>query len=128
MKKILLLLFLLPQLANATVKVSNIVTRQSILDNRPITAYFTLENTGNEIDYLLEVKIENYPSALVTLHKTVIEKGVARIIKLDRLGIPSKIKFDSNKLRIYLVIEGNYLESENIKINFTFSNYISKIR
>ena len=122
MKKLLFFLVLIPQLTYATIKITDIETRLSLLDNNPITVYFTMENTGKELDYLYKVIVNNHPGSKVSIHKTVIEKGVARIIKIDRLSLPADIKFISKKYRTFLIIEGLDLNIKNYDIKFIFAN------
>ena len=104
------------------IEITDIETRQSPLDQNPITVYFTIENTGIDLDYLYKVIINNQPNSIVKINKTVIEKGVARVINIDRLGLPPAIKFNSKRLRIYLVIEGLPSNIKDFELKFIFAN------
>ena len=49
------------------IEITDIETRQSPLDQNPITVYFTIENTGIDLDYLYKVIINNQPNSIIGL-------------------------------------------------------------
>ena len=122
MIKAFFLFLLLPCFANAHVNVTDIKIKPALMAGYPTTVYFSLENDSDQLDYLLEVKSINFPSSKITIHKTIIEKNIARIIQIDRLSIPAHTKLNSLPLKIYLVIEEIPTDARDLKLKFIFAN------
>lgn len=89
--------------------------------NYPAVVYLSLENDIDSLEYLMGVEVVNHPESKAIISKTVIEKNVARIIKIDRLAIPDYSKIQLAPIGIYIVIH-NLDSSSQIDLKFTFKN------
>ena len=123
MKKKLISIFIIlfPIIAKASLSVNDINIRPALKANYPTTIYLAIDNDTNQLDYLLSVEIMDQQNSTATINKTVIEKNVARIIKIDRLAIPPNSKIDLAPFGIYIVAN-NFYKAETIKIRFVFKN------
>jgi copper(I)-binding protein len=118
MKRLILILLFLPFFANAeNIIIHDINVRKAISPKHPTTIYLSIDNLASEIDYLLEVEVNGFPA---TIRKTVIEKNIARIIKIDRLGLPAKSTVFLVPMGIYIVV--NYSVPDPIRLKLTFNN------
>lgn len=81
------------------------------LSNYNYVVYFTVYNNGEDISYISSLKIKNFPKKY-KIHKTIISNGVARIIEIDQMVIPSKMEINSESVRIFVPI---YNFKEQIK-------------
>ena len=71
----------------------------------------------------MSAKIIDHPNSLVQIRKTVIEKNIVRIIKIDRLIIPAHSTVTLDPIGIYLVATGPlYFETKPLKLEFRFEN------
>lgn len=105
--------------------IKNVKIRPAIEDVASATIYLSIENKSNQIKYLLGAQVIGYPNSIVNINKTVIEKTISRIIKIDRLAIPSQSTINLLPLGIYMVIKKIPLEvykSKTIDIRFIFEN------
>ena len=87
------------------------------------SVYFTINNISNNIDYLIGAELIGHPEVIVTINKTVIEKGVARIITINKLAIPANYSVKLEPIGIYLVIknlERKNLNKQGYKVKFFF--------
>lgn len=73
--------------------------------------YLTINNLANKMDYLIGAEVIGHPEAIVSINKTVIEKHIARIIKINKLAIPPNYSVKLAPIGIYLVIKN--LEQKN---------------
>jgi copper(I)-binding protein len=124
MKRLILILLFLPFLAQAdNIIIRDMQVRKAISPNHPTTIYLTIDNLANEIDYLLEVEVNGLPA---TIRKTVIEKNIARIIKIDRLGLPAKSTVFLAPMGIYIVVNDPVSEPVSLKLFFHNAGVIYK--
>lgn len=126
-KLLILFLFAFPSLAFALeIKVKEVKVRFALAENYPTSIYFSIENSGNNLDYLVDGKILDCPNCKTQINKTVFEKSIARIIKLDRIALPAKSNMNSEDFRIYISVDG--LKSKKFRIKFIFASGYSVIR
>lgn len=95
--------------------------RLAIDDNHLTTIYFNIINQTKELEYLVNAEIVDYPEAKLSINKTVIDAGVARIIKIENLIIPSKSTISLKSLRIFLAVKNYPKATKNCKIKFNFT-------
>lgn len=122
MKKILtlFLIVLLPFISNAII-IDDVRIMQATGNNYPAVVYLSLENDSDDLEYLMGVEVIGHPESKAIISKTVIEKNVARIIKIDRLAIPDSSKINLTPIGIYIVIH-NLNSSSPIDLKFNFKN------
>lgn len=122
MKKILILflIVLLPFISNAII-IDDVRIMQATGNNYPSVVYLSLENDSDDLEYLMGVEVIDHPESKAIISKTVIEKNVARIIKIDRLAIPDYSKINLAPIGIYIVIH-NLNSSSPIDLKFNFKN------
>lgn len=122
MKKIFSLFFivLFPLFSKAII-IDDLRIMQAKGNNYPAVVYLTLENDCDNLEYLLGIEVIDHPESKSIISKTVIEKNVARIIKIDRLAIPDHSKINLAPIGIYIVIH-NLNSSSSIDLKFTFKN------
>jgi copper(I)-binding protein len=119
MKYIYFFLLLLPFISSAEeLEINNVKVRQN-------TFYLSISNLGDETDYLLRVEVDNSSGAI---YKTIIDKGMARIIKIDRLIIPPRSMVDLAPLGIYIVINNLSALTKPVKLKLVFSKTIRVIQ
>ncbi len=126
MKKILLVILFAFSAQATDIKISDIYIRPALSKNHATTLYLNIENTSNEIDYLIGAELTDNPEARISINKTVIEKNIARIINIDKLAIPPRSLVKLAPLGIYLVIK-NGTSSDALKIRFIFRNHTSLV-
>jgi copper(I)-binding protein len=109
-----LCIFFLPvaSLAN-NISVSNVsFTQQAI--------YLSLENSSDITDYLLQVEV-NQKQAFI--EKTIVEKNIAHIIRINRLVIPAKTIVELKPLGIYIAVKDLYKMQDRVNLKLTFNNH-----
>ena len=115
-------IFLLSSYSHA-IKLENLKVRPALKTNYLTSFYLKIENNSDKLDYLLSVKIIDHPNSLVQIRKTVIEKNIVRIIKIDRLIIPAHSTVTLDPIGIYLVATGPlYFKTKPLKLEFSFEN------
>ncbi len=114
------ILLLFPIIVSA-IEVKDIRLENYRIDS-PSAAYLTIENDSDKVDYLLGVEIVNQPNAKAVVYKSVLDQGVARNAKIDRLAIPANSKVELNPLGIYIVLYGLEKNKEPIELKFHFSS------
>ena len=126
---ILLSLFFTIVKADEDIVIHDLIIKQAINQNHLTTIYLNIDNSSDELDYLLAVRVIDYPDAVVTINKTVIEKNVARVIKIDRLALPAHSTVKLAPLGIYIVINNLPAKERNIpiKLELNFSKAGNKI-
>ncbi len=120
-----LTIFLIVLLAASSqaIKIDHLSYRSALTADYSTSFYLEIENDSNQLDYLLEVKIIDQPNLLIQIRKTVIEKNIARIIKIDRLIVPAHSTVSLSPLGIYIVATGPLFFQENpLKLEFIFEN------
>ncbi|MCT4634946.1 MAG: copper chaperone PCu(A)C [Rickettsiales bacterium] len=122
MKNTFLLFFiaLFPFISKAII-IDDVRIMQAEGNNYPAVVYLSLENDSDNLEYLVGVEVIDHPESKAIISKTVIEKNVARIIKIDRLAIPDYSKISLDPIGIYIVIH-NLDSSSPIDLKFTFKN------
>ncbi len=122
MKNTFLLFFiaLFPFISKAII-IDDVRIMQAEGNNYPAVVYLSLENDSDNLEYLVGVEVIDHPESKAIISKTVIEKNVARIIKIDRLAIPDYSKISLSPIGIYIVIH-NLDSSSPIDLKFTFKN------
>lgn len=109
--------------AFAEVKISDVSIRKGPKSDYPVTIYLKIHNTGEKLDYLLGAQIIESESSIVSVNKTVIERGVARIIRINQLALPAKSIINLSPQGIYLVarnINSFMLTNSKLSIKFCF--------
>lgn len=84
---VMLLITSLLAVADSTIVVRDAWVREAPPGAPVLAAYFTLENTGSKADKLVAVLGPDFEK--IEIHATEIRAGVARMIALDALPIPS---------------------------------------
>ena len=105
------------------IKIHNVQIRPALQKGFPTTVYLSIDNLTNEIDSLL--KVEVHGSTGTSINKTVIERGVARIIKIDRLTIPAHSTVNLAPFGIYIVVQGlspEFAKETSMNIKLIFNN------
>lgn len=122
MKNSFLLFFiaLFPFISKAII-IDDVRIMQATGNNYPAVVYLSLDNDSDNLEYLMGVEVIDYPKSKAIISKTVIEKNVARIIKIDRLAIPDYSKIHLAPIGIYIVIH-NLDSSSPIDLKFNFKN------
>ncbi len=106
-----------------TLKISNVKIITAFKYTYPSTVYLTIENSSNELDYLIGAELLEHPKAYITINKTVVEKKIARIININQLAIPANSTVTLSPLGIYLIIKNldpNSFNKHDYKIKFFF--------
>ena len=125
-KLLILFLFAFPLSSSALdITLKAVKVRFALAENYPTSIYFSIENSSNQIDYLVDAKILDCPSCKVKINKTIFEKSIARIINLDRIALPSKSKVNSEDFRIYISVDG--LKSKNFRMKLIFASGYSVV-
>lgn len=105
------------------IKIDHLKIRPALKPGHLTSFYLNIENDNAELDYLLSVKIIDQPNTEVQIRKTVIEKNIARIIKIDRLIIPAHTTVNLAPLGIYLISTGDLNnKTKTLKLEFNFKN------
>lgn len=104
--------------------IDNLRIRPAVSNGYLTSFYFDLTNSSDSLDYLLKVELVDHQESDFRISKTVIEKGIARVIKIDRLAIPSYTKVNLEPTGIYVVLNNlspQFIEEKRAKIKFTFT-------
>lgn len=114
--------------ALAEIKISDEFVRIGYKEDYPTTIYLKLHNIGNQLDYLLGAQVINNQNANVTINKTVIEKGVVRIIRINQLTLPANSIVELAPQGIYLVVRNiNKFKLSAIRLYFKYAGAITYI-
>lgn len=108
--------------ANEKILLHNVEIRSALSLGYPTSIYFTLENKGDELDYLMSVVLVDYPEIKTTINKSIFEKKIVRIIKIDRLALPAHSNLNSHPLHIYIMAEGLPVYTKSLKLKFIFAS------
>jgi copper(I)-binding protein len=127
---ILLSLFFTIVKADENIVIRDLVVKPAINQNHLTTIYLNIDNLSNQLDYLLAVSVVDHPDAIVTINKTVIEKNVARVIKIDRLALPGHSTVNLAPIGIYIVINSQtekLFVHKPVKLEFIFAKSGKKV-
>lgn len=115
-------------LSSATLASAHVVATDAWIPQAPpaasmLAGYLTLKNEGDSAARLLAVQSDRFQSA--TVHRTVIENGVARMRELNHLEIApgEEIRFAPGGIHLMLMQpRSELLPGERIEITFLFSD------
>lgn len=113
MKKFILFIYIF--LALPVIASDLTISDLSIRWGKNSSVYFTINNLTNNMDYLIGAEVVGHPEAIVSINKTVIEKHIARIIKINKLAIPPHYSVKLAPIGIYLVIKNLDQKNSNPK-------------
>jgi copper(I)-binding protein len=122
MQRLLIILIILIPFFVSALGVNNLQIRRAAGEGYPTTMYLDIENDSDQLDYLLGVEIVDHPESKAIINKTVIEQGIAKIVKIDRLIIPADSKIKLSPLGIYIVVSDLTRDQKDIRIKFIFKS------
>lgn len=99
----------------ASINIENVQVREPFKPGAPLTIYLDIANNTDQLDYLIGAQMVTKAN----INKSIIEKGIAKTIQINRLAIPANTKVSMSPLGIYVV---SYDYQNNNKLQLFFEN------